>query len=62
MSFHARRLISRMVGLLLMKSGYLFRLARSPEAGVTFSMTSNHGRRHDKMRARHDRQHLKSGV
>jgi hypothetical protein len=62
MNLDAQGLVSGMVGLLLMMSGYLSWLARFPKTGVMFSMADCQWKRHDKMRAHHDRQFFKPVV
>ena len=62
MKLHPRRLISRFVASMPVIPRDLFRLAKSSKAIVMFSMTNCQGRRHNKMRVRHDRQLLTTSV
>jgi hypothetical protein len=62
MKLHPYRLISWFVVSMPVMPGDLFRPAGSSKAIVMFSMTSCQGRRHDKMRVRHDRQLFTLGV
>ena len=62
MKLHPRCLISRFVASMPVIPGDLFRLAKSSKAVVMFSVTGCQGRRHNKMRVRHDRQLFTLGV